>query len=357
MWKDNWDCSKQHFVDWWNHTGFVLGMWGNGFIADIPLRAAYPEPAPTDDLEQYHTDLEYRSSYLLHDISRRCFPADTLPIVRPSDGTVELAAYLGALPNFREDTIWYQSIIKEIDTCPSIEFDPKNKWFARMEALLKRLKDSAGDDFIVGLPGISPNLDVLAELRGTAELMMDMMERPAWVKHKTEEIDSVYFEVYQRFYDIVCMSDGSSVFYPFMLWAPGRVSQLQCDTAAMISPAMFREFVLPGLDRVTRWLDYSLFHVDGPDMVKHVDLLLELDDLNAIQFTPGPGVPRGGHSHWHEMYKRILQAGKSVQAVWLNPEDVLPLLDSIGSEGVYLMVECQGPDQMEQLYRETESYR
>ena len=332
-------------------------MWGNGYITNDLPHAKFPFPAPTDNREQYHTDPDYRGSYLSYDISRRCFPADTLPIVRPSDGTVELAAYFGAVPNFRKYTIWYQSIIEDVDFDPILRFDPHNKWFSRMEQLLRHLKTAARQDFMVGLPGISPNLDVLAILRGTDELLMDMMERPEWVKRKLEEIDNAYFKVYQHLYEIVCMPDGSSVFYPFMLWAPGRVSQLQCDTAAMVSSAMFREFVLPGLDRVTKWLDYSLFHVDGPDMVRHIDALLELDDLDAIQFTPGPGVPHGGHKQWHPMYKKILQAGKSIQAVWLSPEDVSPLLDSIGSKGVYVMVECKSRDQMEQLERETESYR
>ena len=75
---------------------------------------------------------------------------------------------------------------------------------------------------MVGLPGISPNLDLLAELRGTSEIMMDFFDRPDWIKQKLEEINAVYFEVYDRMYDTVKQSDGSSVFYPFMLWGRAR---------------------------------------------------------------------------------------------------------------------------------------
>jgi hypothetical protein len=147
------------------------------------------------------------------------------------------------------------------------------------------------------------------------------------------------------------------VFYPFMLWGSGRVSQLQCDAAAMISEDMFREFVVPGVRRCCDWLDHSLFHVDGPGMLKHVEALCEIESLDAIQFTPGPGVPRGGDPHWWPMYRRVLAAGKSLQAVWMNPRDVRPLLDAIGPKGVYLMVECETANEMELLVGEVSRYR
>lgn len=36
-WKPNWPETRQHFEDWWNHTGLVLGGWG-----------APPLPVPWD---------------------------------------------------------------------------------------------------------------------------------------------------------------------------------------------------------------------------------------------------------------------------------------------------------------------
>ena len=84
-------------------------------------------------------------------------------------------------------------------------------------------------------------------------------------------------------------------------------------------------------------------------MIKHVDTLLEIEALDAIQFTPGPGVPRGGDPHWFEMYHKILDAGKCLQAVWMSPEDVPPLLEELGTKGLYLMVECESAEEMADL--------
>jgi hypothetical protein len=104
----------------------------------------------------------------------------------------------------------------------------------------------------------------------------------------------------------------------------------------MISPAMFRQFVVPPLKAQCEWLDYSLFHLDGTQALCHLDALLEMDALNAIQWTPQPGIESAGHRRWHDLYRRIRGAGKGVQALHVAPDDVLPLLDSIGPEAMFI---------------------
>jgi len=363
-WKPNWPETRQHFLDWWDRKGLVLGMWGHGFVQPQPQHNKMSFPAGQESLKSFrnenspdwdtfHTDPDHLTQRWHAEMAHCRFPADTLPIIRPSAGTVELAAYLGAKVTFQEKTVWYEHI-PETD---SFQLDHDNKWYRRMLETLRLSSQAADGHYAVGLPSIAPGLDVLAELHGTQELMMDMIERPEWVLARVEETENVYFEVYDRFREIIRLPDDSIVYYPFMLWGPGRVSQMQCDAAAMISENMFREFVVPGLRRCCDWLDHSMFHVDGPGMLKHVDALCEIESLDAIQFTPGPGVPRGGDKHWLDIYRRILAAGKSVQAVWMSPPDVIPLLDAIGSNGVYLMVECDTADEMEDLAARVEQYR
>ena len=44
----------------------------------------------------------------------------------------------------------------------------------------------------------------------------------------------------------------------------------------------------------------------------------------------------GGHPQWYDLYRRIKAGGKSVQAVGVKPEEVVPLLDAVGPEGMYI---------------------
>ena len=120
------------------------------------------------------------------------------------------------------------------------------------------------------MPAFGSNLDVLAGLRRTQNLLYDLFDRPDWLQRKLEEINQAFFTAFADYYQHIQMSDGSSAYAYFSLWGPGKISQVQCDFAAMISPSMFAEFVVAPLRRQCQWLDHSLFHLDGPSCICYV---------------------------------------------------------------------------------------
>ena len=65
----------------------------------------------------------------------------------------------------------------------------------------------------------------------------------------------------------------------------------------------------------------------------------------------------GGSPRWFDLYRRILNAGKSVQAVGVAAHEVVPLLDAVGPKGLYVSTHCQSPEQAERLLRDTERFR
>src|SRR5690606_38322191 len=121
----------------------------------------------------------------------------------------------------------------------------------------------------------------------------------------------------------------------FGMWGFGRVAKVQCDAAAKISPDMFARFVAPALDRQCQWLDHTMYHLDGEDALPCLDVLLGIESLDAIEWTPRYlyAGDSGGHPKWHGLYRRILDAAKSVQAIGVKYDEVLPLLDAVGGRG------------------------
>ena len=107
----------------------------------------------------------------------------------------------------------------------------------------------------------------------------------------------------------------------------------------------------------TKWLDYSMYHLDGSQAIRHLECLLEIKDLDAIEFTAEPNVPSAGSPYWYDTYRKILDAGKSIQAWKIQACEVLPLLDAIGAEGVYLMVYWPGLAPAEKLAKQLEKYK
>jgi hypothetical protein len=105
----------------------------------------------------------------------------------------------------------------------------------------------------------------------------------------------------------------------------------------MISPPMFREFVVPYLDEQCAWLDYAMYHLDGTQAIPQLRNLLACEHLDAIEWTPQAGLPGGGSPRWYDLYREIKAAGKSVQAIGVAFDEVEPLLDAVGHEGMYVM--------------------
>jgi hypothetical protein len=359
MWKANWEETKQHFIDWWNHEGMLLGMWGDVPSDSPPHEEAETPPEPAS-VRDFYMDGELRARWNHYRLTRRAFPADVLPVSETHIGPGSLALLLGSEPEFYEGTVWFKPCIHECvepERLPPFKFDVSNKWGRITETTLRACANRAKGKYLVGHPDLIENVDILASLRGSQKLLIDMIEKPEWVEQKVAEINQVWFEAYRRIYDIARLEDGASTFGYFRIWGPGRIAKLQCDASAMFSPAMFERFVLPGLTEQCEWLDYSMYHLDGTQALCHLDSLLGIDSLDAVEWTPQDGIEGGGNPRWFEMYRRVLDAGKSLQVVGVHRDEILPFLDAIGGRGVYIMTSFSSVSDAEEVMAMVEPYR
>ena len=360
MWKRNWNETKQHFVDWWDHTGLIVTSERSVMLIDGAAHEACEAPPPPTSIRDQYVNAERRAQRNHHTIAHRSFPADGLPISRTDIGPGSLALFLGSEPGFSEETVWFEPCIHDCDTpedVPPFRFDESNGWWQTTEAILLAAAKLAEGKYLVGCPDLVENIDILAALRGTQTLLMDMVERPEWVEQKVAEINQVWFDAYQRIYDIIALEDGSSTFCAFDIWGPGKTAKLQCDASAMFSPDMFQRFVVPSLTEQCEWLDHSMYHLDGTQAMCHLDALLSIEALDAIEWTPEAGIEGGGDPRWFDLYRKILDAGKSLQAIGVRPEQVAPLLDAIGGKGVYIATRASNAQDAEALATLGESYR
>ncbi len=237
LWKSNWEETRQRFLDWWDRKGIVLGFWGAPAPGGRP-HADVPDPGPAASLEQYYTDASWRARQERYRIAHQGFPADCIPTAYTFIGPGSLGLLLGAEAGFAWDTVWYEPCITDRESHPPLVFDPESTWWAIHEAILRECVATSEGNYFVSYPDIIENFDTLAALRGNEELLLDLIDRPEWVKAKLWEINGAFCEAYDRMREIVAWQDGSSVFGAFELWGPGRVAKVQWDASAMLSPAM-----------------------------------------------------------------------------------------------------------------------
>ena len=136
--------------------------------------------------------------------------------------------------------------------------------------------------------------------------------------------------------------EGGNADTVFQIWGPGRTVKLQCDFSAMMSPANFRDFVQDSLRQQAEKADCVLYHLDGPDAIKHMDALMEIDGIDALQWTSGDAGPDGTLEDWYGIYDKARAAGKSLWVKvysgdfedWIRNVD--RLVERYGSHSLFL---------------------
>ncbi|MGB9620787.1 MAG: hypothetical protein ACPL7K_10265, partial [Armatimonadota bacterium] len=319
MIKADWDQSKKRFEAWWH------GECADRVLLQV-IAPKTPNTPPTSQdgndgaalqegppvartIEEQWLDAGYRIASSEYRIARTYYGGDAFPYLDTHIGPGTMSLYLGSTPTFAPDTVWYNPCIEDITTASVPQFDDANRYWQATLKLVTRGVEHFKGRALVSFPDLIEGLDTIASLVGTDRLLMYLADAPQHVHRFQDALVDRYFDYYDRLYEIVKEEDGGSCFSAFQTYGPGRVAKVQCDFSAMISPAMFEEFVVPYLARQCARLDYSVYHLDGPCCLQHVDLLCSIKELKAIQWTPGAGQPAACDERYIPLYRKIRQAG------------------------------------------------
>jgi hypothetical protein len=351
-WKQNWHDSKRRYLDWWKGKGLVISMWEHLRKDGVPHEPVTPPSLPKDII-QYWFDPDWRAEHIHYQLSKSSFNADILPVANTHLGPGSLAAILGAELEGGEDTIWIKH--KE-NFGDEIVFDEESRWWQLHLDLLKACRKYSKGKYFIGCPDLTEGLDTLAGLKGTQAVLTDILLRPDVLEAQLQKINDIYFRVFDIIYDII-REDDEMAFCYFSIWGPGKVTKLQCDISVMISEDDFRRFALPYLREQCQKIEYTMYHLDGVDAIRHLDAILEIEELNAVQWTPGEGKPQGGDQCWYDLYQKILAGGKSVMPCWVELNQLKPLLDNLGAEGLNVLMHFKSEKDIDEALKIADEYR
>ena len=361
--KVNMEAAKEKFRNYWAHknTGRPLmcviarrpeveqysdGTPVEGGYLDQICQGKYynmPEELKWKDMEDKYQNPQRIVDRYRYFCETHAFLGESFPNLNIDFGPGSLASYLGSEIGFKEDTVWFNKCLDSWDGVPKLTFDPENKWFKKHIQLAKDCQALAGDDFYVDMPDLMENIDVLASLRGAQDILFDLLDEPEMIGERIQEVTDIYYEYYDRFYDIIKDEEGGNAYTVFQIWGPGRTVKLQCDFSAMMSPEDFRKYIQPSLRTQSENVDHVLYHLDGPAAIKHMAALMEIDGIDALQWTSGDAGPDGTLPDWDVIYDKAIAAGKSI---WVKVysgefEDWIRNVDRIvkkyGSHSLFLL--------------------
>ncbi|MBI2915029.1 MAG: hypothetical protein HYY08_03775 [Firmicutes bacterium] len=344
-WGTDWAEARERMEAWWQHEVIDRCVAAVTAPRSIPLREIPVPPKPKEP-EVARTDVDYHLQAAEASLAKTLLAGEAFPVFWPNLGPGIVAAYLGIQPVFTDRTVWFGTMppITNWGTRGQFCFDPDNKWWVLTKDFTRRLSRAGEGRFLVGITDMGGSLDIVASLRGTEQLLTDLVDHRDEVKKLSRETDDLWFKYYDEL-DAIVQEHGCGRSAWMGLWCDRTWYPLQCDFAAMISPRMFEEFVLPGLQTQAERLDYSIFHLDGEGELPHLELLLSMPRLTGIQWTPGDGAEPMDDPKWFPLYRRIQEAGKNLVILNVSPHRVGLLLSELSWEGLYMRVPCESEEE------------
>lgn len=227
------------------------------------------------------------------------------------------------------DNVWIREDSRLFDQEPPV-FDLAHPFMRKLEQCYDALKVAVEAPDFVTPPLMLDGLTTLSMLMGADRLCEAIVDEPSRVQAWAGALNDIYKGCYEHIYGRLGYRRSLCFFGPM---AEGRSEGVQCDFSVMLSPEMFQRFVLPDLRRVTDYLDYSLYHLDGTCQMRFLDLLRQCPKLNGIQWNPEPTA--GSPLQWLDALREIRRRRFSLY-LFCSVDEAVALVRELGPDGLFL---------------------
>jgi hypothetical protein len=345
MYNCDFDKVKKGFTQYWakeNHDRPIVSISTFRDGADWSRTIKAP-----DRLEDRWLDIGYVIEKNRQLFSNTMYFGEGFPLLYPNLGPDILGAICGCDIEFGEDTSWAVHNVTDWETLPDIVFDENNLWWKRILQMTRDVAADAKNDYIVGVADLHPGSDALVSLRGPQEMCFDTIECPDLLKKFDRQVFEVYKNVYERLYGIVS-GVGNGMTYWMGVWSDKRNYVVGSDFSCMVSPDTYEDLIAPSIEGEIDFLDQSIYHLDGPQALKHLDRVLKMKKLDAVQWVYGAGQP--SPRHWIPVLQKIQAADKCIH-IYGPAEDLPELMKYLKPEGLLYHCWCDTEEDAKDLLR------
>ncbi len=319
------------------------------------LNAATEEVAAMsrEDKKAWWYDVETQVDLFLQSIDGRQFHGETFPVYFPNLGPDAYSGFYGAELIFGEVTSWSVPLIKDWTDIDKLYLDMGNEYFSKLEELTRHALERCSGKFMVGYTDLHPGLDCVAAWRDPQQLCFDMIDAPEQVERLADLAVADFEKVYNHFDTF--LKDAGQLSVSWMgIPSFGRMHIPSCDFSTMISPRFFKRFGLPILQREVKTMTHNIFHVDGKGVARHLDAILSVPEVHAVQWVQGVGddLPI---MQWVPFIQE-LQAKNVPVIVDLNKNELDGFMDVMDPHGLFLWVATDNEDEEKELLKRIEKW-
>jgi len=202
--------------------------------------------------------------------------------------------------------------------------------------------------FMVGYTDLHPGMDCVAAWRDPQELCMDLLIYPEEARKLIAMANEHFQELFDYYDSILKMHNQLSVAW-MGIPSFGKMHIPSCDFSAMISEEQYLEFIHPATVDEVKPMTHNVYHLDGKGVARHIDPILAVKEINAIQWVQGMGddLPI---LQWVPFIKKIQAAGKSV-VVDVQLDELEDFIQAMDPRGLLLCIAADEETQPEVIKR------
>lgn len=320
---ENFDKLQERYSRFWareNDMPILLLRGSKG-------KGEYPTPPP--NLKDRWCDIDYLIASERAHLKNSFFLGDSFPLVNPNLGPDIFGASLGGDIIFEETTSYSVPFIE--DWTEDFSFKEDNSWWQKIKEITQAFVEDSKGEYIVGVTDLHSGADGLVSIRGPQNLCLDVFDRPEVFLNSSCVLLPAFKKQFEELYKITQKyQKGTSNWMGLYNIDPWYVTS--SDFICMISNDCFNELILPELlEEIDYLKGNTIFHLDGPGALQHLDTLLEIPNLSGVQWVYGAGQPSA--RYWLDVLKKIQAAGKCIN-IGLQREDVEIIFNELKPEGL-----------------------
>jgi hypothetical protein len=277
-------------------------------------------------------------------------------VASPFDGIpwIEAIAGCDVYCSMAGGSVWAQHPDPTWESLRRVQFDPDSPWLRKLLEYSETLREHSAGRYPVGVPVVRGVADMLEGLLGSQRMVLEFYDH-AEDMHRLLE---ACCDIWKQLSDLLIQSFGE--FRGGMgvgrrrVWGRGSCMLYQDDAVSLLSPAIYREFILPRQDEIFRRWDRTMIHVHSGTLPIVMEDLLSLESLDAIEVLIDPT----GRTLLQliPLFRRIQEEKALLVCGDMHIDAVRLLLDNLSPSGLALLIKVKAEDDADVAFSRIVSY-